>query len=171
MVLPHTSSFEVHVGYCDLAGDDKIAECTNNPYIADATLPGALAMLPSTVEVIFLNGISGITALPDSIFQDNLKKRKFYRPLFTSMIVKLQQFTRMHWLGSMNSKYLTLMRTLLHPPQKTSSRIHPQVIAALHVFRQDFGNSRGSFPQHIGNQTHFSLWNADSYIFLPSWHI
>ena len=44
-----------HFGYCDIAGDDTIAECTNSD-ITDANLAFALGLLPDTVEVIFLNG-------------------------------------------------------------------------------------------------------------------
>ncbi len=47
-----------HFGYCDLAGDDTIAECTNVA-ITDDNIEAALGLLPSTVEVIFLNGNLG----------------------------------------------------------------------------------------------------------------
>ena len=56
-----------HFGYCDLAGDDTIAECTTGG-ITDANIEAALGLIPPTVEVIFLNGNPGITTLPDNLF-------------------------------------------------------------------------------------------------------
>jgi hypothetical protein len=58
-------------GWCDIASNGLIAECTMMG-IGEDTLPMALQMLPDTVEYIFLNGNAGITTLPDDIFLDNL---------------------------------------------------------------------------------------------------
>lgn len=60
-----------HIGYCDIAMDGRVADCTNM-YITDTTLPYALQMLPSTVRFIFLVHNTGITSLPSNIFSSNL---------------------------------------------------------------------------------------------------
>jgi Leucine-rich repeat (LRR) protein len=61
-----------HFAYCDLAGEDTIADCTQM-YITDATLPYALQLIPDTVKILFLNGNTAITSLPGNVFADNLK--------------------------------------------------------------------------------------------------
>ena len=56
-----------HLGYCDLANNDKVAECTAIG-ITDDTLGDVLNSLPDTVEIIFMNGNTGITTIPDGAF-------------------------------------------------------------------------------------------------------
>jgi len=60
-----------HLGYCDLAADDTVAECTRSG-ITDAILPYVLSTLPSTVKILILNNNLGITSIPSGIF-DNLR--------------------------------------------------------------------------------------------------
>ena len=55
------------VGFCDLALDDTIADCTDVG-LTDDTFVQALSYLPINVEVIFMSGNKGITMLTDGIF-------------------------------------------------------------------------------------------------------
>ena len=73
-----------HFGYCDLSRDDTIADCTNNFDITDETLVSALKMMPATVEIIFLNGLPGITKLGANIFSDNLKKPGLLQAIYAN---------------------------------------------------------------------------------------
>ena len=59
-----------HFGYCDIAGDGKIADCTNMNTIDDANLGVVLSMMPDTIEILFLSGIEGITTFGADIFQN-----------------------------------------------------------------------------------------------------
>ena len=70
-----------HYGYCDLAADDTIAECTASD-ITDGNIAAALALLPDTIEVIFLNGNEDITDLPDDVFVNNLKNPAIIQALY-----------------------------------------------------------------------------------------
>ena len=71
-----------HYGYCDIAGEGTIAECTNQLHINDGNLANVLAMMPDTVEVIFLNGIPGITTLTANIFSDNLANSEIVQAIY-----------------------------------------------------------------------------------------
>ena len=57
-----------HFGYCDLAGDDTIADCSGQTRINDSNLDKVLRMMPDSVQVIFLNGIPDITDIPADAF-------------------------------------------------------------------------------------------------------
>jgi len=62
------------LGYCDLAGHDTIADCTDVGLSTDDdplndSFKQALMFLPDTVEVVFLNGNPGITKLEDGVFE------------------------------------------------------------------------------------------------------
>lgn len=63
-----------HIGYCDIAADETVVDCTGNMGINQSNLYNVLAMMPKTTKVIFLNGIAGITALTANIFSDHLLK-------------------------------------------------------------------------------------------------
>ncbi|GKY92060.1 hypothetical protein MPSEU_000177500 [Mayamaea pseudoterrestris] len=70
-----------HIAYCDLAGNNTVADCTQM-YITDDTLPYALQWLPSTVQYLLLNGNPGITNLTAGIFKNNLENPKGLKALF-----------------------------------------------------------------------------------------
>ena len=55
------------VGFCDLALNDTIADCTDMG-LTDTTFVLALSYLPTTVEIIFMSGNTKITKLTADIF-------------------------------------------------------------------------------------------------------
>jgi len=58
-----------HLGYCDLANYDTVAECTRSG-ITDSNFPYVLSALPSTVKILILNNNLGITSIPSGIFNN-----------------------------------------------------------------------------------------------------
>lgn len=72
-----------HFGYCDIAGDGKIADCTNMNTIDDANLDVVLSMMPDTIEILFLSGIEGITTFGEDIFQ-NLPGYEYLKAIYAN---------------------------------------------------------------------------------------
>jgi hypothetical protein len=71
-----------HIGYCDIIDNGKIVDCTGQNTIADSNLDVVLGTFPENMEVLFLNGIEGITHLESDIFQANLKKPANLKALY-----------------------------------------------------------------------------------------
>ncbi len=71
-LLRDSQESRVHMGYCDIADDGKIADCSglntiyHNEYATNFRL--VLESMPDNLEILILNGIEGITMLDDNIF-------------------------------------------------------------------------------------------------------
>jgi hypothetical protein len=65
------------VGYCDVAGGETIADCTDVG-LNDGNFIQALSYLPATVEVIFMSGNTGITKLTSAAFSGNENLQAIY---------------------------------------------------------------------------------------------
>jgi len=70
-----------HVGFCDVAADETVAECTA-ALITDVNIEAALKILPNTIEVLFLSGNS-ITSLNRTVFE-NLRNPGIIQALYVN---------------------------------------------------------------------------------------
>lgn len=70
-----------HSFFCDIAKDETVADC-DNQMITDDNFEDALAMLPDTIEIIFMNGNDGITKLGANVVADNLQNPEILQALY-----------------------------------------------------------------------------------------
>lgn len=69
------------IPFCDLASNDKVADCTMGG-VTETNIASVLAMLPGTVEMLFLNG-NKISTLANGVFK-NLRNPSNLKALYVN---------------------------------------------------------------------------------------